>query len=241
MLKYSCINFKFFPQSLLSICLACLCVLASSCSRYGDPAPPKPPPDYPIDEFIFSTYLFEPGTWWVLYDSSTQDYDTISVVESFGQHQNYFEGSKLKYTNYYYRGAWHQSNSDYTFRIEYNTLWSHPINNQQVHRIEIYGKKTSYDVLFYSNMAVNELLIGGSEYVSGNKVRSYFILTNNSDSCYVMGQWVVEPTVNYSILNSTVFGFQDIEFMFLKNTGIVSHNINGNYILVDKYVVPKKE
>lgn len=210
----------------------------SSCGPDDTPEPK----DYPINDFIFNTFLFAEGTWWAFYDSTTGEYDTLRVTYNVGQHQNVYEGSTFKYSRYFYQAEWIWSKTDKLYFIEYLSDNNFDWNGRTISQIGMNGHGnsygTGYDILFFDNTLLKDTMTAGYAYKFSTLVYSYFTLNERGDSLYYQNKWNISSFVRYTIINSVANDLNDITLVFQENKGLVSHNIDGNYTLVDQYLLP---
>lgn len=223
----------------LILVLSCACLLGlSSCGPDETPEPM----DYPINDFIFNTFLFADGTWWAFYDSTTGKQDTINVTYSFGQHQNVYEDDKFMYSQYYYTADWIRSKTNRKYRIEYISKWVYDWNGRKITRININSHNdvigNGSEAVFFENSELNDSIPGGTITYQSTDYTSYFTLLETGDSLLVNNVWQVSPFRKFKIGKSITNDLNDVHFVFLKYTGPVSHNIGGSYLLVDKNTIP---
>lgn len=214
----------------------------SACNPDGDDGKPK---DYPADEFIFNTFLFEPGTWWAFYDSVTQEYDTITVTSGSGGYQNVYEGDKFLHKRYYYTGQWVRSKNLKTYNLQYRSESISDWKGKKVPRIDI----STYDnhvgsgreALFFGNTLLTDTLPAGVAFVLGSEIPSKFVLEETGDQLFHQNAWHTAPYVKYKLVKSATNNSQDLVFIFQKYTGMTSHTIEGKYRLVDNHLLPMKQ
>lgn len=197
---------------------------------------------YPINEFIFNTFLFAQGSWWAFYDSTSGSYDTLYVTENYGQHQNVYEDTHFLYYRYYYRAYWLWSKTNKRFAVEYFSDRVSDRKGRKIARMDLTGYGNSYgfgyDKLFYENTLLHDTLFAGHAYFPGQDKISKFVLQEKGDSLYYQNKWTVAPYVKYTLIGSVACELKDVTFLFQSYTGLVAHNMDGNYHLVDQYLLP---
>jgi hypothetical protein len=222
---------------LIKMCCAGLLWL-SSCGPDDIPEPR----DYPINNFVFNTFLFAEGTWWAFYDSTTGKQDTINVKYSFGQHQNLYEGDKFMYSQYYYTADWIRSKTKKKYRIEYISKWVYDWNGRKIYRININSNNdvigNGSEAICFENSALNDSIPNGSVTYQSTDYTSYFTLLETGDSLKLNNVWHVSPYRKVKISQSVTNDLSDIHYVFQEYTGLISHTIGGNYLLVDKSLIP---
>lgn len=201
--------------------------------------------DFPPDEFIFHSYLFERGSWWAFYDSATQDYDTFSVTSGYGGFQNVYEGDKFMYKRYYYTGQWVRSKNLNTYSIEYQSEAVGDWKGRQLTQIRIstHDNKvgSGHEGLFYGNSALLDTVPAGVAFVLGSEIPSKFVLEETGEQLFYQNVWHTNPYARYKLVKSATNNSQDVVFIFQKHAGMIAHTIEGNYRLVDSHLIPMKK
>ncbi len=228
---------KSIKATLLALCCASFMGL-SSC---GPDEVPEPK-DYPINDFIFNTFLFAEGSWWAFYDSTTKEYDTLSITYNVGQHQNVYEGSTFKYSRYYYRANWIWSKTSKRYTIEYSSdqgsTWKGSILPQiSMHGLgNTYG--TGYGILYYHGLPLNDTITAGFAIINTYHVSGYYSLIEKGDSLFYQSKWNIAPFVKFILIKSVANELRDITMVFQEYKGLIEHSIDGNYLLVDQNLIP---